>query len=111
MAGIEAYAEAKKPVQAAIKEARTKLAARMASLQRGARDDTELEELRQSAELILAYQYEMAEGQSELCAQYDLDGPERRIRLNPIAILLRTRKITSGVMKRRRRRGPRSRRF
>ncbi len=83
MAGIEAYAEAKKPVQAAIDEARAKLNARLASLRKGARDDRELEELRQSAELILAYQYAIAEGQGELSAQYDPDKPERVIRLNP----------------------------
>ncbi len=83
MAGIEAYAEAKKPVQAAIDEARAKLNARLVSLRKGARDDRELEELRQSAELILAYQYGIAEGQGELRAQYELDGPERLIRLNP----------------------------
>ena len=50
---------------------------------KGARDDRELEELRQSAELILAYQYAIAEGQSELRAQYDPGGPERLIRLDP----------------------------
>ena len=83
MAGIEAYAEAKKPVQAAIDEARAKLYARLASLRKGEHDDRELEELRQSAELILAYQYGIAEGQGELRAQYDPDGPERLIRLDP----------------------------
>ena len=82
-AGIEAYDEAKRPVQAAIDETKAKLSAKLASLRRGMRDDTELELLRQSGELILAYQYAIEEGQKELRAQYELDGPELVIRLNP----------------------------
>ncbi len=82
-AGIEAYDEAKKPVQAAIDETKAKLAAKLASLRRGMRNDSELEQLRQTGELILAYQYAIEEGQKELRAQYELDGPELVILLNP----------------------------
>ena len=70
-------------MQAAIDETKAKLSAKVASLQRGMRDESELERLKQSGELILAYQYTIAESQSELRAQYDLDAPELVIRLDP----------------------------
>ena len=81
--GIDAYDEAKKPVQAAIDEAKAKLEAKLASLRQGLRDDSELERLKQSGELILAYQYALTDDQRELRAQYDLDAPELAINLNP----------------------------
>ena len=80
--GIEAYSEAKKPVEAAIKEAKSKLRAKLKSLREGLRDRSELESLRQSGELILAYQYALADGQAELRAQYEMDGPELVIRID-----------------------------
>ena len=64
-------------------ETKAKLSAKLASLRRGMRDDSELEQLRQSGELILAYQYAIDEGQKELRAQYELDRPELVILLNP----------------------------
>ena len=83
MSGQEAYDQAKKPVQAAIDATRAKLRAKLASLRRGMRNDGELEQLRQSGELILAYQYSLSEGQDELRAQYEVDGPELVVRLDP----------------------------
>ena len=83
VSGPDAYKSAKQPVQAAIDETKAKLSAKVASLQRGMRDESELERLKQSGELILAYQYTIAESQSELRAQYDLDAPELVIRLDP----------------------------
>ena len=83
ISGIDAYQEAKKPVQAAIDETRAKLRAKIASLQKGLRDDSELLRLRQSGELILAYQYALSDGQPELRAQYDLDEPELLVTLDP----------------------------
>lgn len=81
--GPDAYNEAKKPVQAAVEEAKTKLSAKLNSLNSGLRDDSELEVLKQSGELILAYQYGIQEGQTELRAQYEMDAPELVIKLNP----------------------------
>ena len=81
--GADAYKEAKKPVQAAIDEAKAKLRAKIESLRRGLRDESEQQRLKQSGELILAYQYAISSGQSELRAQYDLDGPELVIALDP----------------------------
>ena len=46
-------------------------------------DDSEREQLRQSGELILAYQYTLQPGQTELRAQYDPDQPELVIALDP----------------------------
>ena len=81
--GEDAYKAAKQPVQAAIDEAGAKLTAKLSSLRRSLRDDSELERLRQSGELILAYQYAIAECQEQLRAHYDADAPELVIQLNP----------------------------
>ena len=81
--GLDAYHAAKEPARAALAEARAKLSAKAASLQRNLKDDSHLETLRQSGELILAYQFALADGQTELRAQYDLDAPELLIRLDP----------------------------
>lgn len=81
--GEDAYRAAKIPVQEAIREAQAKLGARLASLERSMTDEHEREVLRQSGELILAYQYALQPGQTELKAQYDLDAPELVIKLDP----------------------------
>lgn len=81
--GEDAYNRAKIPSRNAIKEARAKLRAKLASLERSLTDDAERERLRQSGELILAYQYAMEPGQTELKAQYEADGPELVIQLDP----------------------------
>ena len=83
ISGIDAYKEAKKPVQAAIEEARVKLRSKIASLQKGLRDERELQRLRQSGELVLAYQYALSDGQRELRAQYNPDEPDLVVMLNP----------------------------
>ena len=81
--GADAYKEAKKPVQAAIDETKAKLRAKIESLHRGLSDEGARRRLRQAGELILAYQYALAAGQAELRAQYDTDGPELVVALNP----------------------------
>ncbi|MCU0495888.1 MAG: NFACT family protein [Anaerolineae bacterium] len=81
--GEEAYTAAKQPVFGAITEAEGKLGAKLASLQRSMVDDSDREVLRQSGDLILAYQYTLQPGQTELKAQYDLDQPELTIKLDP----------------------------
>lgn len=80
--GPDAYNEAKKPVQQAIEDTKVKLSSKLRSLDSGLRDDTDLEKLKQSGELILAYQYGIQEGQEELRAQYEVDEPELVIVLN-----------------------------
>jgi predicted ribosome quality control (RQC) complex YloA/Tae2 family protein len=81
--GAEAYASGKTPIKEALTEAIAKHSAKLASLQRSMTDDSERETLRKSGELILAYQYTLAEGQAELRAQYDTDSPEFVIKLDP----------------------------
>jgi predicted ribosome quality control (RQC) complex YloA/Tae2 family protein len=81
--GEDAYRAAKVPVKAALDEALVKLEARLASLDRSLTDESERETLRKSGELILAYQYAIQSGQTELKAQYDLGQPELVIRLDP----------------------------
>ena len=83
MTGVDAYKEAKKPVQAAIDETRAKLRAKIESLRRGLPDEGELQRLKQAGELILAYQYDLSVGQRELRAQYDPEGPELLVSLDP----------------------------
>lgn len=81
--GPDAYNEAKKPVFQAIEEGRAKNRAKLASMERGLKDDSEREALQQSGELILAYQYTIEPGQTELRAQYNPDDPELVITLDP----------------------------
>ncbi len=81
--GEEAYNAAKVPVREALAEATAKLSAKLASLERSMTDESERERLRQSGELILAYQYGLTPGQTELKAQYDFDQPELVIPLDP----------------------------
>jgi predicted ribosome quality control (RQC) complex YloA/Tae2 family protein len=81
--GEEAYTAAKKPVVAVIAEARAKLSAKLASLQRSMKDESERELLKQSGELILAYQYTLTPEQTELRAQYEMDQPELMIEIDP----------------------------
>jgi predicted ribosome quality control (RQC) complex YloA/Tae2 family protein len=81
--GEDAYNNAKKPVKAGIAEARAKLTAKLESLERSLKDDAEREVMRQSGELILAYQYTLEKGQTELVAEYDMDSPPLTIKLDP----------------------------
>ncbi len=81
--GDEAYTAAKGPVRAAIAEAQARLRAKLASLEQALTDEAERNVLRRSGELILAYQYALATGQTELRAQYDLSEPEMVIPLDP----------------------------
>ncbi len=81
--GIEAYDAAKKPIQAMIEEGRDRVQRRLDALRRSQRDETERERLRQSGELLLAYQYQIAPGQTTFSAQYDFDKPALEIKLDP----------------------------
>ncbi|MCC7208855.1 MAG: NFACT family protein [Anaerolineae bacterium] len=81
--GAEAYEAAKAPVRAQIDEASERVTRRLESLRRQASDESERERLRQSGELILAYQYQVKPRQTELVAQYDFDAPPLTIALDP----------------------------
>ncbi len=81
--GPEAYDAGKQPLRDAIAEARARLNGKLTSLQRSMTDDSERDLLRQSGDLILAYQYTLAPKQTELRAQYEADAPELVIALDP----------------------------
>lgn len=81
--GADAYNAAKVPVREALHEAQAKVAGKLASLRKSMTDETEREVLRQSGELLLAYQYAIQKGQTELRAQYDADAPELVITIDP----------------------------
>lgn len=81
--GEEAYDAAKKPVQEMIAEALDRVGRRLDALHRAHRDESERERLKQSGELILAYQYQITPGQTVLSAQYDFDKPPLDIKLDP----------------------------
>jgi predicted ribosome quality control (RQC) complex YloA/Tae2 family protein len=81
--GIEAYDSAKEPIFALLDDASTKIRRKLESLQKSATDETERERLKQSGELILAYQYQVGPGQTTIEAQYDFDQPPLVIKLDP----------------------------
>jgi predicted ribosome quality control (RQC) complex YloA/Tae2 family protein len=81
--GIEAYDAAKKPIFEILDEAQQKVQRKLDALKRSETDDTERERLRQSGELILAYQYQIKPGDTSLDAEYDFDQPPLHIALDP----------------------------
>ncbi|MFQ3534692.1 MAG: NFACT RNA binding domain-containing protein [Aggregatilineales bacterium] len=81
--GEAAYANAKRPIQAQLTEAIERISRRLEALKRSQRDEAERDRLRQSGELILAYQYQIARGQTSFSAQYDFDMPPLEIALDP----------------------------
>jgi predicted ribosome quality control (RQC) complex YloA/Tae2 family protein len=81
--GEEAYDAAKKPIRRMIEKARDRLRGKLISLESSVFDDSQREVLRQSGELILAYQYMLEPGQTELRAQYDPEQPELVITIDP----------------------------
>jgi hypothetical protein len=92
--GPEAYEAARKPVRDMLQEAQAKLRARLASLERSMTDDAERELLRQSGELILAYQYALQKA-DRAGAQYETDAPDLAIRLDLQLTPSKTRRLIS----------------
>jgi predicted ribosome quality control (RQC) complex YloA/Tae2 family protein len=83
LVGEDAYDAAKKPVQAVIHEAKNRVGKKLDALRRSVQDEAALEHLQRSGELLLAYQYTVKPGQTVLRAQYEVDGPELEIELDP----------------------------
>ncbi len=81
--GEEAYEQAKKPVREAVNEAKIRFSKKLEGLESSLKDQSQLEHLQHSGELILAYQYAIEEGQLELVAQYNPEEPDLVIKLNP----------------------------
>ncbi|MCY3936103.1 MAG: NFACT family protein [Chloroflexi bacterium] len=81
--GIEVYDEAKRPLQQAIQKAQQALAQRRSAVESGIISESELKQLQQSGELILAYQYQIGAGQTQWAAPYDPGGQDLVIALDP----------------------------
>lgn len=82
LVGEDAYRAAKRPVREALREAIIRVEKKLESLRESLKGEDRLEELKQSGELLLAYQYTLQPDQSELRAQYEVDGPELVIPLD-----------------------------
>ena len=72
--GTAAYDAARIPIRKRVDEAKDRVSRKLASLERELVDQAEIEFLRKSGELLLAYQYTLAPKQEELIAQYDPEG-------------------------------------
>lgn len=80
--GEQAYNQAKEPVRDALDEAKAKYNAKIQSMKESLRDESDIDRLQKSGELILAYQYTLDSNQTELVAQYDVEGDAMHIQLN-----------------------------
>jgi predicted ribosome quality control (RQC) complex YloA/Tae2 family protein len=81
--GSEAYQAAKEPLAEAIEDGQARIRRRLEALERQHVDPESVEALRKKGELVLAYASVIEPGQRELRAQYDPEGPELVIELNP----------------------------
>lgn len=83
LAGLAAYEAARKPIREQLKGAREKVSRRLEALERELVDQSEIEILRKSGELLLAYQYSIQPKQDTLVAEYDVEGEPLTIKLDP----------------------------
>jgi predicted ribosome quality control (RQC) complex YloA/Tae2 family protein len=82
MEGEAAYNAAREPIRKQIHNARDRVQRKLSSLERELADESEIEKLRMSGELLLAYQYTIEPEQETLEAQYDPEGDPLQIKLN-----------------------------
>lgn len=80
--GPAVYEAARIPIRAQLKEAREKVSRKLESLERELVDQSEIEFLRKSGELLLAYQYSIQPHQETLVAEYDVEGEPLTIKIN-----------------------------
>lgn len=83
LSGAAVYEAAKFAVREQLDNAQNRVARKLGSLQKQLVGDSQVEHLRQSGELLLAYQYTMQKGQTLLEAQYDPEGEPLKIKVNP----------------------------
>jgi len=83
--GADAYREARADVARLLSDAGARLSRRRASLARelDGRDDEAIEGLRLAGDLILAFQHQIAPGQTRFAPPLDLDGSAAEIALDP----------------------------
>ena len=82
-AAVSPYGNAKKTVEKQIEGARKRVTRKLAALDREAAHAAEIETLRKQGELLLAYGSTLGRGQTEMRAQYEPDGPELVIPVDP----------------------------
>ncbi len=82
-AAADPYASAKQTVGRQIELAAVRIGRKRASLERQAAKADEIESLRKQGEMILTYAATLQPRQTELSAQYDVDGPPLTITLDP----------------------------
>lgn len=82
MEGEAAYDAAREPIRKQIHNARDRVQRKLNALERELADESEIEALRMSGELLLAYQYMIEPGQEILEAQYDPEGDPLQIKIN-----------------------------
>ncbi len=80
--GEDAYKRAKEPVREQLHEAIVRVTHKRDSLRQGLKSEDELTYIRQSGELLLAYQYVIEAGAAEFEAQYEPDQPPLTIKLD-----------------------------
>ena len=80
---VDAYRPAKDRVRASLDEARKRVNSRLEALERQLIPQEELDQLRLSGEMILAYAHAVQRGQKILEAQVAYEGPPMVIALNP----------------------------
>lgn len=83
VSGEEAYEASKSPIRKQVADARRRLKGKLFSLERQLQDEAKQELLRQSGELLLAYQYQLKRGDTHFSAQYDPDAEPLAIPLDP----------------------------
>jgi predicted ribosome quality control (RQC) complex YloA/Tae2 family protein len=81
--GVAPYGRAKQTVSRQIEAARKRIDRKLAALDREAAQAAQIETLRKQGELLLAYGLTLRPGQMELKAQYDPDGPQMLIPVDP----------------------------
>lgn len=79
---LDAYAPAKETVAREVKAALLKMEKKLSALRRQLKDADEIDRLRISGELIYAYSYQLAKGDAELIAQYDVEAQPLSIKLD-----------------------------
>jgi predicted ribosome quality control (RQC) complex YloA/Tae2 family protein len=84
VASADAYGPARASVQALLDDARERVRTRLEALKRQLISQDELDRLRLSGEMILAYAHAIHRGQTEAEVQADLEGPPMRIALDPV---------------------------
>jgi predicted ribosome quality control (RQC) complex YloA/Tae2 family protein len=83
MAGEDAYAAAKRGARGAIFRARERVRRKQEALERSRVSQAQVEELRRTGEMILAYAHNIEPGQRELAAPIESDEPPLLVVLDP----------------------------